>query len=275
MTIALGIDFEDIIHTPAYQSLSNTSEIDIDLERITDNMLRLFNEYDVSATFFVVSEIAEQSPGIVKRIANEGHEIASHTITHASLTNAPPEQCIEEIHESKSKLESITGSQISGFRAPTCQMNDRAYRQLSEAGYSYSSSVMPCLPIPGFYSNEYEFKSPTEIVTNTGTLSETPLSVNPSIRLPVSGAWIRLLGRRYLLRSVRSLIGQNTPVVTYSHPWEFTELQDTELPFRCRVRTGDWMHDTYDKLLQTDAEFCTMSELLETQSPANSYTAAK
>ena len=275
MPIALGIDFEDIRHTPAYQSLINDSDIHVNLEKISNNIFCLLDKYDIPATFFVVSEITEQYPNIVKRITDEGHEIASHTVSHASLTSIPPEQCTEEIHKSKTDLESITGSQISGFRAPTCQLNDRVYRQLSNAGYSYSSSVMPSLPFPGFYSNEYGFKSPVEIVTNTGTLREIPLSVNPSIRFPFSGAWIRLLGRRFLLRSVRSLIAQNTPVVTYSHPWEFTELQDTKLPFRCRVRTGDWLYQTYEQLFQIDAEFCTMSELSGTQSPANTYTAAK
>lgn len=275
MSIAVGIDFEDISHTPAYQSLSDNSGVYVDLEKISGDILRLLNEYDVSATFFIVSEIAEHFPDIVKRIADEGHEIASHTVSHASLTNISPEQCTEEIHKSKTDLESVTGIQVSGFRAPTCQLNDRVYQQLSNAGYSYSSSVMPTLPFPGFYSNRYKFESSVEISTNTGTLREIPLSVSPSIRLPLSGAWIRLLGRRFLLRSIRSLAAQNTPVVTYSHPWEFTELQDTQLPFRCRVRTGDWLFQTYEQLFQTDTEFCTMSELSGKQSPTDSHIAAE
>jgi len=261
MTITLGIDFEHIHHTPAYRSMSDAEPIDIDILSVTTDILNLFDKYDINATFFVVSELATEFPDLLRQVVAQGHEVASHTRTHQSVTNRS--QCNQqlEITESKSQLESITGQTIEGFRAPTCQIDDFTYDQLIEAGYEYSSSVMPCVPIPGFYSNDYDFDELVVVSNGESEIIEVPLSVNPLLRLPLSGAWMRIFGRTYTLKSVRQLVDRNIDVVTYSHPWEFVSLQETQLPLRNQVRTGGWFQETFERLLQFDAEYCQVSEL--------------
>jgi len=225
----------------------------------------------VTATFFIVSQLATEYPETIRRIAEQGHEIAAHTRTHSELVGLAPERQREEVVGAKADLEAVLDRPVQGFRAPTCQVNDRIYRLLTEAGYEYSSSVMPSVPIPGFYSHEYGFTTPTTIMSRETELTELPLSVNPYVRLPVSGAWLRLLGRTYTQRSIRQLLAQNRPVLTYSHPWEVAPLQDTDLPFRNRVRTGAWFTETFEQLLQFDADYCTVGELAERSSPDLRY----
>lgn len=271
MTIAIGIDFEHIRHTPAYRSLNSPLSIPIDIPGVTNDILELLGKYNVRATFFVVSELATEYPQVVRQIVAEGHEIASHTVTHQSLTNGTQDVLQSEISESKSQLESITRQAVSGFRAPTCQINDRVYKELIEVGYEYSSSVMPSIPIPGFYSNVYDFAEPVVISSENGQIMELPLSVSPLLKVPISGAWVRLLGKAYINKSVQQLLNRNLDVITYSHPWEFVPLQKTPLPFRNRVRTGEWFSDTFEQLLQFDAEYCRVSDLATKSDFIHSY----
>jgi peptidoglycan/xylan/chitin deacetylase (PgdA/CDA1 family) len=271
MAIALGIDFEDITHTPAYRGLANPGDTGIDLEGVTARLLDLLDEYDISATFFIVAEIAEEQPALIREIGARGHEIASHTVSHCSLTEVEDNVSKHELVESKHLLEHVTNQEVEGFRAPTCRIDDSVYRELIEAEYSYSSSVMPSVPIPGFYSNGYSFAGSTTVSAGDRNLTEVPLSVHPTFRVPLSGAWIRLLGRSYAHHGIRSRLKADQHVVTYSHPWEFESLRETPLPFRCRVRTGDWMYETYESILSLDAEFCTVSEIAGQSSPLAAY----
>jgi peptidoglycan/xylan/chitin deacetylase (PgdA/CDA1 family) len=263
MPVALGIDFEHIEHTPAYRSLDGAVDVSLDLWSITNGLLDLFDEYGATATFFFVSELAEENPEMVRLIESRGHEIASHTVSHRSLVDLDSADRRHEIATSKDQLESITETPVTGFRAPTCRIDDGCYRLLSQEGYEYSSTVMPSIPIPGFYSAEQTFSSPRPIDTATGPIMELPLTVSPLVRLPISGAWIRLLGRRYLLYSVRERLRRGHPILTYSHPWEFTSISDTRLPRRTRIRTGSWLFETYERLLSIDAEFVPVSQLME------------
>lgn len=272
MVVALGIDFEDIIHTPAYRNLDDPGSTSVDLDRAATQILELFDRYDVTATFFVVAEIAKSHPKTIRRIAAHGHEIASHTWSHCSLDDVDNDKRIKEIRRSKEVLEEVTVEQVEGIRAPTCRIDDAVYESVAEEGYSYSSSVMPSVPIPGFYSTEYTFSDVTNVSTRSGDLPEVPLSVHPTLRLPLSGAWMRLLGRAYTLQGIRATLRGDKHVVTYSHPWEFEDLWDTPLPIRSRFRTGSWMGETYKSILKFDAEFCTVGNLVERSTPTQEYT---
>ena len=270
MSLLLGIDFEHIYHTPAYRALDSSPEILIDLETITERLLDLLDRHNSQATFFVVADLAEEYPELIRRITAAGHEIASHTLSHPSLPSEDRSRKQREIRRSKEILERISGSTVTGFRAPTFQVDDEVYSLLAESGYQYSTSVAPCLPIPGFYSNTYDFTEPTIITTPSDSIDEIPIAVNPLMRLPVSGAWTRLFGRTYTLKSIEVLLERDRPVLTYVHPWEFTALWETPLPFRNRFRTGEWLFETYERLLKT-AESITVSEFVASTQPTVEY----
>lgn len=264
MPISIGIDFEDITHTPAYRSLKNPPSIEIDTRSIANRLLTLLHDNDVKATFFCVGELASDRPAVIQQIADEGHEIASHTQNHRSLPGLSRNERRMELLDSKRNLEQIIGTEVEGFRAPTFQINDDVYDLLANIGYEYSSSVMPSLPVPGFYSNEYKFSRLTRVETPSGVVWEEPVSTNPFVSLPISGAWTRLLGRTYTLSSIRQLIGRERPVVLYVHPWEFATLHDTPMPFRNRFRSGDWLWQTFQAVLNIESDFLTMAELVAT-----------
>jgi peptidoglycan/xylan/chitin deacetylase (PgdA/CDA1 family) len=51
----------------------------------------------VRATFFLIGKPASEHPGLVRRIAAEGHTVGHHTWLHRSLMQIPPDETTEEI----------------------------------------------------------------------------------------------------------------------------------------------------------------------------------
>ncbi len=86
--------------------------------RWTPEILDILKQHNVKAAFFLVGRQAEQYPWLVRRIANEGHEIGNHTYTHANLAEAPDQQVRLELNATQRLIESITGRSTTLFRPP-------------------------------------------------------------------------------------------------------------------------------------------------------------
>jgi len=82
-------------------------------------LLRLFHERDARGTFFILGSVAEKHPGLIRRILDSGHEIASHGSGHRMVTRMTPREFREDIRKSRRILEDITGKAVLGYRAPT------------------------------------------------------------------------------------------------------------------------------------------------------------
>jgi peptidoglycan/xylan/chitin deacetylase (PgdA/CDA1 family) len=265
---AISVDFELFRHTPAFRSANGTLADDTLGFEAVDSLLTAFESADATATFFVVSEIAESHPAVIKRIADAGHEIASHTHSHRLLTEITAADRHEELRQSRRILESTTGQSVRGFRAPAFALPDNYFTALAAAGYDYDSSVNPCRAIPGWYGGEYNTQraTPATAVDPVAPteLTEVPIAVSPYLRLPASGAWTRLLGRQYTLWSTQAVADRGIPPVLYTHPWEFVDLPSIEgVPKRVTWRTGQWMRDTLDRILALPLEFVSIGDLAD------------
>ena len=84
----------------------------------TSEILDVLKREGVKATFFVIGQQAQQNPGLVGRIWDEGHELGNHTFTHPNLTFAGPERTLLEITTTQRVIEAITGHTTSLFRPP-------------------------------------------------------------------------------------------------------------------------------------------------------------
>lgn len=87
-------------------------------EEGTEEILQALDEYDAKATFFMLSQSAEKYPDLAKKVAEKGHEIANHSITHPDLKKVDKNQAKEEIETSKESLTEITGKEPTLFRPP-------------------------------------------------------------------------------------------------------------------------------------------------------------
>ncbi len=90
----------------------------------TDRILNILDQYDAKATFFMLSKNATAHPDIAKRVADQGHEIANHSITHANLNAVNNNQVKQEITESKKQIEEVTGKTPTLFRPPYGSSNN-------------------------------------------------------------------------------------------------------------------------------------------------------
>jgi polysaccharide deacetylase family protein (PEP-CTERM system associated) len=116
------------------------------IERNVDRVLELLDGHGARGTFFTLGWIAERFPGLVRRIADAGHEVASHGYGHQRASDLTPAAFSADIRLAKAILEDITGQGITGYRAPSFSIgkaNLWAHDCIAEAGYRYSSSVYP------------------------------------------------------------------------------------------------------------------------------------
>lgn len=75
--------------------------------RNTPQLLDMLDQYGIPATFFLLGKQAELYPGIVRRIAAEGHEIGNHSYSHPNLRLLSPERKAEEIRRTDAILRSL------------------------------------------------------------------------------------------------------------------------------------------------------------------------
>jgi len=112
----------------------------------------LLNRYGLKGTFNLNSALAEQgfewtheSGLTVKRLPPEalpalyeGHEVASHTLTHPYLHMLSREEILRELSEDKANLERLFGREIRGFALPFDRYSDVIEDCVKACGFSYA-----------------------------------------------------------------------------------------------------------------------------------------
>ncbi|MBQ9339850.1 MAG: polysaccharide deacetylase family protein [Paludibacteraceae bacterium] len=109
-------------------------------------LLELYDKYEVRSTFFVLGQLAELKPNIVKQIVAHGQEVGSHGYQHdyrSAFDMMTLEEQIAELRHSKDLLEQIGGQEVVSFRAPALRVNSDTPMALREAGFKFDSSVAP------------------------------------------------------------------------------------------------------------------------------------
>ena len=103
----------------------------------TAQLLDVLKEKQVPATFFLLGrKHIDRYPDMVKRMAAEGHEVASHTWTHKILTQIEPEEIREELSRPNDAIERITGRRPTLMRPPQGRTNDTVQGIAREMGLS-------------------------------------------------------------------------------------------------------------------------------------------
>jgi peptidoglycan/xylan/chitin deacetylase (PgdA/CDA1 family) len=85
---------------------------------VTPGLLDLLAGRGTRATFFVLTCLAEKHPRIIRRMVDEGHEIALHADRHERLTEIPIGTVVRRIKAARESLERMTGQRVRLFRPP-------------------------------------------------------------------------------------------------------------------------------------------------------------
>ncbi|WP_373303179.1 polysaccharide deacetylase family protein [Streptomyces pilosus] len=100
-------------------------------------LLDILKDEQVPATFFLLGERhIDTYPELVRRMADEGHEVASHTWTHRILTELEPDEIREELQRTNEEIERLTGRRPTLMRPPQGRTNDTVQAISRELGLS-------------------------------------------------------------------------------------------------------------------------------------------
>jgi len=138
---AMTVDVEDYFQVSAFERhirREHWDHLPCRVERNIDRILALFDAQEVKATFFVLGWMAERYPQMVRRLTDEGHEVASHGYEHVRVVNQTPEVFRADIRRARALLEDTTGTPVRGYRAASYSIgrdNLWALDELLEAGH--------------------------------------------------------------------------------------------------------------------------------------------
>jgi peptidoglycan/xylan/chitin deacetylase (PgdA/CDA1 family) len=100
---------------------------------LTPRLLDQLNTLGLKATFFVIGQRAEKYPGLIRRMHDEGHEVANHSYSHSEPGQTPVAELLDEVRRTDEILLAITGRVPPLFRPPKGDVNWRKLRGLWRA----------------------------------------------------------------------------------------------------------------------------------------------
>lgn len=219
-------DVEDYFQVSAFDGIIPTSrwnDVECRIPRNVDKTLQLFADNGAKATFFTLGWVAQNYPDVVRRIVSEGHELASHGMSHRRVWTQTADEFREDAGAARKLLEDTGGVAVVGYRAASWSIDGRtpwAHQMLSEVGYHYSSSVYPVSH--DHYGAPGAPRSPHRI-SHTDILEIPPSTARFLGRnIPVSGGgYFRLFPlslSQYFIRDHQK--SESYPYTFYFHPWE-------------------------------------------------------
>lgn len=242
---AMSVDVEEHFQVGAFETTIRREDWprwDSRVVRNTERALELFADKGVSATFFTLGWVAEREPALMRRIVENGHEIANHGYAHDRVHTFTPESFRADIRKARMLIEDAAGAEVKGYRAPSFSIgsgNRWALEVLAEEGYAYSSSVAP------IRHDHYGWPEAPRF-------PHTPVTGSDMVEVPVTtveyagrrmacggGGFFRLLPyglSEWAIDRVNRVEGQAT--VFYFHPWEIDPEQPVVpgAPLRSRIR---------------------------------------
>lgn len=180
------------------------------MEEGMPRLLDLMRAHRVRSTFFTTADVARRFPRLIRRLVDEGHELASHGVTHRPFDVLSPREAAEEIATSCEVLRDF--APVDAFRAPYLRFPPVFEAMLLDNGIRVDCS---------------RAKYKKRRVSGNGQLRYVEASVTSSVlRMPDLIRWpyMRAMG---------------WPLMLFVHPWEFVDLRRTSLRWDCRFRTGD------------------------------------
>lgn len=212
--VLLSFDIEEFDMPFEYKKhISFEDQINISFQG-TIFILNLLAKHNLKATFFSTVTFAKNAGPVIKRIIDEGHELASHGCYHSDFK---PEHLIR----SRIALERISGTKITGYRMARMMPVDE--EEVQRAGYTYNSSINPTW-LPGRYNNRHI--SRTWFMQNG--VVQLPASVSPVTRFPLFWLSFHNLPLWYYQHLAKKTYQKDGYLNVYFHPWEFTDLKDKE-----------------------------------------------
>lgn len=224
-----------------------------------ENFNRFLEPYRIKSTLFMVGNDFRhaQNQAAIRAMAQAGHEIANHTLSHSQgFRLLPPAQKEAEIAGMEELCLQVTGQRPIGFRSPGWNIADDALPILQKRGYVYDSSVFPTTLMPVLkFLHWYTMRSRSRSERTTmGTLQyivapvvpyrtserrlarrgqtgiiEFPITVSPLIRLPFFATFLLATGLELFKITYRALKEWGRPLQFQFHLSDFVDYGHPDL----------------------------------------------
>ena len=226
---ALSFDIEDWFHLVEIDAVADTSKWESFsslVERRTDEILGICSEFDVRATFYFLGWIAERYPQLVRRTAEAGHEIGTHSYWHRKVCDLSREEFRSDLHRSIAVIADASGTEVTSFRAPSFSITpgtEWAFDEILDAGLHYDASLFPvprenggypCDREPHLFSGAPSGRSIPELPMSLMSLGTKKVGFS-------GGGYLRLFPKWLIRRGFDALNRRGTPAVVYLHPRDF------------------------------------------------------
>ncbi len=241
---AMSVDVEEYFHVGAFERVIDPADWPSFASRVegnVDRILDLFARHDVTATFFTLGCVAQRHPAMMRRIADAGHELASHGWDHKRVFRMDAGVFRADLARTRAAIEDAGGKPVIGYRAPSFSIDARtpwAHAVLAEEGYAYSSSVAPVVhdhygwaDSPRFAWRPVDGASLVELPVTTARIGGRTLAAG-------GGGFFRLLPYRFSTWAIDQVNGEGHPAIFYFHPWEVDPGQPrvAGAPLKSRLR---------------------------------------
>ena len=172
----LTFDIEEWYQEKVY--FGNHCERYKEYDHYLDKILETLDERGFKATFFCLGGMATEFPDVVKKIAENGHEIGCHSFKHVWLNKMSLEELREDTKSAVDALEQCIGKKVVSYRAPAFSIskeNKWAFEVLGEIGIKIDASIFPAERDLGGFP-QFDAKSPALVYSKRTIMKEFPIS---------------------------------------------------------------------------------------------------
>lgn len=209
-----------------YYGLGNKADWLPRLNDYLDRVLDLLDEREIQATFFILGEVARNTPEILRRIDARKHHIGCHSFSHRFLSDLPYNEVAEDTRLAIESIENVIGRKVDAYRAPAFSITEKnswVLAILAENGIKYDCSIFPVTRSYGGFPS-YQSKSPSIIEKNGVSIKEFPMAPTTILGHDIvysGGGYFRL----FPYMKIKSFVKRDEYVMTYFHIKDFDYAQ--------------------------------------------------
>ncbi len=145
--LQIGAESREIHYAPDGKVIALTFD-DGPHPLVTPRILDLLDRAEVRATFFLVGKQVELYPELAREIVARGHEVGSHSYSHANLRQFPKVYVERELVKSRTAIRKATGESVTLFRPPGGNYDSDVRDAVAETGFTtvfWTANIGECL----------------------------------------------------------------------------------------------------------------------------------
>lgn len=211
---------------------------DDEITKITvDNVssiLRILENNNILATFFVEVSLVDILLPFIKKIINKGHEISLYNEnSHAN-----------EIESAKKSIEDFTAKIIRGIRQKDVTVSVNELKQMEFSYISNIENANILFPLK-------RLQRSTKIIEENG-VSIIPESISPYSQIPYNDFVFQTVPLKFYQNMVNETLKNEDFILIYLNSWQFTDFEKFRfrIPFYRKFNSGRTMSDKLESFLK-------------------------